>query len=266
MTRSRSAAVSLLLVLGCIAVPTLAAAASSGVRRTTAPSEGSTTASLVACHVAVDQADRTATFAGELVATATSRSLEIRIIVLERTGGTGRFSAVSVGGWRRSSPGVGAYKYVKQVTNLPAPAQFRARVDFRWLAATGAVLGSQTRTTATCVQPDERAKLVVGHVTIGPSPSSANAAYGIVVRNGGRGPAGPFDVVLTVNGTAQPDLSVPSLPAGMTTTLTAVAPRCTAGSTVQVTLDPTNQVSEAPGGGAPKAVACPFTHGGTTGP
>lgn len=236
--------------------------------RAAVPGSGSATATLVACHIAVDQADRTATFAGELASTATSRYLEIRITLLERASSSGRFAPVSAPGlglWRKLTLGVGAFKYVKQVTNLPAPAQFRAEIDFRWLTATGAVQAAQTRTTATCAQPDERAKLTVSRVSIGPSPSSADGAYGIVVRNGGRGPAGPFAVVLTVNGTAQPDLSVPSLPAGTSTTLNAVAPRCTAGSTVQVTLDPTNQVSEAPGGGAPKTVACPFPHGGATG-
>ena len=51
--------------------------------------------------------------------------------------------------------GVKIYKYLKQVTNLPAPAVYRALVRFRWLNAKGHVIASRTcARTAGCQQPD----------------------------------------------------------------------------------------------------------------
>ena len=55
--------------------------------------------------------------------------------------------------WRGSDPGVKAYKYLKQVTNLSAPAFYRAVVRFRWLNARGHLIRRAERHTARCVQP-----------------------------------------------------------------------------------------------------------------
>ena len=106
------------------------------------------------------------------------------------------------------------YRNVRQVTNLPAPARFRATISYRWLDAQGRVVRQATRLTPVCVQPDERPLLVVARVSITPSPSSLDAQYAITLGNDGRGPAGPFPVALTVNGMPQPDLVVQSLAAG----------------------------------------------------
>ena len=222
---------------------------------------GSATASLVACQVAADQADRSATFAGQMVATGSSNAMEMRIDLLERTGtatGYALISAPGLGVWRQSAPGVQIYRNVRQVTNLPAPARFRATISYRWIDTRGRVVRQATRLTSVCAQPDERPLLVVARVSITPSASSLDAQYTITLGNNGRGPAGPFPVALTVNGMSQPDLVVQSLAAGARVVLGAVAPRCTPGSSVTVTIDPQNTISEAPGGGLPKTVTCPL--------
>ena len=123
-------------------------------------------------------------------------------------------SAPGLGVWQQSAPGVQIYRYVRQVTNLPAPGRYRAAISYRWLDAHHRIVRQAVRTTPVCVQPDERPLLVVGALTITPSPSSLNAQYAIALRNDGRGPAGPIDVALTVNGTPQPQLVVQSLGAG----------------------------------------------------
>jgi CARDB len=151
------------------------------------------------------------------------------------------------------------YRNLRQFTNLPAPGRFRASISYRWLDAGGRVVRQATRLTPICVQPDERPLLAVGSVAITPTAGSLNAQYAIALVNRGRGPAGPFDVALTVNGLPQPDLVVQSLAAGTQTVLPVVAPRCTPGSSVTVTIDPQNAISEAPGGGLPKTVACPLS-------
>ena len=80
----------------------------------------------------------------------------MRIEVQERLPGEELFHTVSAPGlgvWRGSAPGVKIYQYVKQVTNLSAPASYRALVRFRWLNDKGYVIKRAERHTLECVQP-----------------------------------------------------------------------------------------------------------------
>ena len=55
--------------------------------------------------------------------------MEMRVDVLERLPGEALFhtlSAPGLGVWRSCRPGVKVYRYLKQVTNLAAPAVYRA--------------------------------------------------------------------------------------------------------------------------------------------
>jgi hypothetical protein len=116
----------------------------------------SASATLEQCVTAVNQTERSATFAGEMTAIAGSARMEMRIDVLERMPEEIRFHAVSAPGlgvWRSSSQGVKLYKYLKQVTNLSAPAFYRAAVRFRWLNARGRVVKAVELRTARCQQP-----------------------------------------------------------------------------------------------------------------
>jgi hypothetical protein len=250
------------LISACALIGALQVAPASGQATApspTAPGAARGSAALLDCHAAVDQAGRFASFQGAMTAVAHTQRMAIRIDLEERVPTVSGFRAVSAPGlgvWRRSATGVKIYRYVKQVTNLPAPASFRAVVRFRWLGAGDSVIRRATRRTETCVQRDERPQLNVGAVTITASPQSSDAQYEIAVRNDGRGPAGAFGVALTVNGASQQTLSVPSLAAGARTVLDAVAPRCATGSSVQIDLDPQHQVDEATGGGQSKTVTC----------
>ncbi len=80
----------------------------------------------------------------------------MRIDVLERMPRRTVFHTVTAPGlgvWRSSAPGVKIYKYLKQVTNLAAPASYRAAVRFRWLNAKGRLVKSAELRTAKCDQP-----------------------------------------------------------------------------------------------------------------
>jgi hypothetical protein len=48
---------------------------------------------------------------------------------------------------------VKVYRYIKQVTDLSAPAVYRAAVRFRWLNTKGKLIKGVERRTSTCVQP-----------------------------------------------------------------------------------------------------------------
>jgi subtilase family serine protease len=107
---------------------------------------------------------------------------------------------------------------------------------------------------------------VVTQVLVAPVHGSALADYQVVVRNDGRSVAASFGVVLSVDGAAQPPLTASSLDPGARTTLNMQAPRCAAGSTVEVVLDPAHQISEALGGGESDTLPCPLRESGTATP
>lgn len=113
-------------------------------------------ATLEQCVTAAAEAERSATFTGEMAAIPGSTKMQMRIDVLERMPGELVFRTVTAPGlgvWRSSAPGVKVYKFLKQVTNLSAPASYRAAVHFRWLSAKGRLLKSAELRTPRCDQP-----------------------------------------------------------------------------------------------------------------
>lgn len=234
----------------------------------TSTSSSLASATLEQCLTAVDPTARSATFNGQMSAVPGTRLMAMQILVEEQAAGEAAFhtlSAAGSGGWRRSEAGVKIYKYVRQFTDLPAPAAFRAVVEFRWLGEKGRVIKRAARRTPVCVQPDERPKLVVAQVRVLPSSGAAQLAnYQITVRNEGRSAAGSFAVALNINGATQPLLDVASLDPAAKSLLQAQAPRCTAGSTIEVVLDPQHQIAEAAGGGESDTLPCPLAEASAT--
>ena len=123
-------------------------------------------ATLEQCATAtIPQTERSATFAGEMTAVAGTARMEMRIDLEERALGELAFRTVSAPGlgvWHSSTAGVKVFAHIQQVTNLSAPAFYRAAVRFRWLNAKGRVLKSEELRTARCEQPAT------------PAPSSAS--------------------------------------------------------------------------------------------
>jgi hypothetical protein len=112
-------------------------------------------ASLVQCLTAGEPAERAATFSGEMSVIAGASRMSMRIELLERMPGETGYHAVAAPGlgvWRASDPGVAVYKYVKQVTNLSAPADYRGLVSFRWQGPHGRVFKRDERRTRKCSQ------------------------------------------------------------------------------------------------------------------
>jgi hypothetical protein len=112
--------------------------------------------SLVQCLTAGEQVERSVTFAGEMTTVAGATRMSMRIELLEQMPGEMSYHAVAAPGlgvWRASSPGVGVYKYVKQVTNLAAPADYKGLVTFRWQGSHGRTIKREERRTRRCSQP-----------------------------------------------------------------------------------------------------------------
>ncbi len=122
----------------------------------TSGSKTDATVTLEQCVTALVQSERTATVVGEMVAIPGTARMEIDIGLLERDTGEIQYRPVSapgLGGWRSSAPGVKNYTYIKQVSNLAAPAFYRGSVRFRWLSSKGRVIKAEELRTPRCEQP-----------------------------------------------------------------------------------------------------------------
>ncbi len=149
------------LILGC-ALALLACAqialAREGVRSAlaTAPSDGTASVGIEQCETSTVQLERSTTFTAQMTATTATQKMGMRIELQQRLHGESEFHTLPAPGfgvWRASEPGVKIYKYVKQVTNLDAPAAYRAIVRFRWIGERGRVLKHEELHTPRCIQP-----------------------------------------------------------------------------------------------------------------
>jgi hypothetical protein len=119
-------------------------------------------ATLAQCVTQGEQAERAATFSGEMTAVAGGARMQMRIDVAERLPDETAYrtlSAPGLGVWRAAAPGVKTYRYLKQVTNLSGPAFYRGVVRFRWLGAHGRLLAAAVLHTRRCEQPATTAPL-----------------------------------------------------------------------------------------------------------
>jgi hypothetical protein len=139
---------------------------------TSTPPKPSFSATLESCVMAAEPSERTATFAGEMAAIPGTAKMQMRIDVLERTPVETAFHTVTAPGlgvWRTAAPGVKTYKYLKEVTNLAAPAYYRAAVRFRWLNAKGRLIKAQETRTPRCLQTVPPAEVHSGGETLAPT-------------------------------------------------------------------------------------------------
>jgi hypothetical protein len=139
------------------------------------PSTGTTSpapalsATVEQCVTATAQADRSVTFTGQMETIPGAHRMAMQIVVQEHLPGEAGFHTLAAAGsgtWQRSEVGLKIYKYVRQVTDLPAPAGYRAVVLYRWLNERGRTIRREERHTSVCRQPAERPAPA-------PSPESA---------------------------------------------------------------------------------------------
>ncbi len=110
------------------------------------------------CVTAAAQTGRSVTFTGQMETVPGAHRMAMEITVQERASGEAGFHTLIAAGppaWERSEAGVRVYKYVRQVTALPAPAAFRAVVAYRWMNERGQVIRHDIRRTTVCREPQE---------------------------------------------------------------------------------------------------------------
>jgi hypothetical protein len=141
--------------MGFVSVANPANADTSGAGASQPSGDTLDSASLVQCETATSAAERSATFAGEMTMIPGAVKMSMRIELLERAPGETGYHPVlapGVGVWRAADPGVKAYKHLEQVTNLTAPADYRALITFRWDGPHGRVLRRSEQRSPRCVQ------------------------------------------------------------------------------------------------------------------
>jgi hypothetical protein len=149
----------LVLVACALALLWPALTAGAHAQSTGQPVDGSApadSATLVQCLTANEQSERSATFAGEMTMIPGAVHMSMRIELLERTPGETGYHPIlapGVGVWRSADAGVKTYKHLEQVTDLAAPASYRALITFRWDGPHGRVLRHDELRTPRCVQP-----------------------------------------------------------------------------------------------------------------
>lgn len=145
-----------LLAVPATAATTTGTGAAPGTGTGTAPTLSAT---VEQCVTAATQSGRSVTFTGEMETVAGARELAIQVVVQQRGPEEEGFHTLTTGGlgaWQHSEPGVGIYKVRQNVTDLPAPAAYRAIVRYRWLDEQGRVIRHEARRTPICREPVER--------------------------------------------------------------------------------------------------------------
>jgi hypothetical protein len=235
------------LALAGLAFASPAQAASSGVR-------------LLSCESALDPAAREATFEGRMRVRKAATKMQMRFTLQSRSPDEPRWRRIGAAGfgkWLSSDPGVGKYVYTKRLVALAAPASYRVQVRFRWLDADGERVASSKRTSTVCIQRDLRPNLKPLGVEARPGADADHARYLVPVVNRGRSSAGPFDVVVSVDGTALTPAQAPELAPGERALVEVQGPPCTDGQMLTVDVDPTGTVDERAEEDNQLSVPCP---------
>jgi hypothetical protein len=146
------------------------------------------------------------------------------------------------------------------VVDLGAPATYRFRVAFRWTGANGKALDSAVQSSPNCWQPELRADLVVRSLSVTQLVSGQDA-YVAVIGNRGRAPAGPVEVNLDGAGATQSG-SVASVGPRSSARHRFVAPACTPGAKLTVTVDPSHTIDESSFANNVRTMRCPASSPG----
>jgi hypothetical protein len=210
-------------------------------------------ARMTACETSLALAGRSATFEGDMKGAKGAVRLQIKFVLQVRTDKTWtKVAAPGFGVWNTSDPGIGRYVYRKTVESLPAPADYRVVMHFRWMSVLGKPLLRATRTSRVCRQPDLRPDLEPQKVT-----ALGNHRYSVIVRNRGRTAAGPFAVTATSAGQTFLVGTVDELAPGESVSVDGEGPDCGPLGAFEVRVDAEDSVDESEESGNALTVPCP---------
>jgi hypothetical protein len=199
-------------------------------------------AKVLACDVGAS-ADRAAAFYGRMDTTAGASKLALRFVLLERLGVGDTWNKLDLPAlrqWHISQAGVKRYGWKQTVDHLRLGGAYKARIQYRWLSASGAVLDSETHDTPVCRGPVPN--LALGQLTTKPGPTADTWTYGIEVQNTGKSDADDVDVSLNVDHAMLDTVTLDKLAAGEVRIVSFNGPACR--REVSAKVDPGNSIGE----------------------
>jgi hypothetical protein len=205
------------------------------------------------CQKALDPPARAVSITAVMRPLSGTQKLEMKFELLSRLPGATAFTQLSgtgLGIWISPvKPTLGrrpgdVWIVHHPVADLSAPAVYRFRVSFRWRGAHGRALGSATKTTGSCRQPELRPDLLVQSFTAQPVAGHPKLDdYVAKIRNAGATAAGQFDVKFT-DGSKAKSVSVKRIGSHTTRQLQFVGPVCDSTAPPSLTVDPQGQVDD----------------------
>jgi hypothetical protein len=235
----------LLLALATAALLVLPGSAAAATATPAVLKKAGVQGSLTGCKT--NAASRGAVFKGSMPGIRGFKGrMEMRFDLYARSGATA-WVPVDVDGfgeWDLSDPGVSGFIIKKRVNGLVGGNSYRATVRFRWRSDAGKIVRTAKKVTPTCTQPNTTPDLAVFDPSIVAGARDDVVVYRALVKNVGSGSAATFDVVLAVNGVAQPPQRVGPLAPGATSLISFQAPRCQAGTIVRFTVDAKAEILE----------------------
>jgi hypothetical protein len=220
----------------------------------TPPSAGGLVAKVIDCSVT--DPTRSATFYARMDTVPGASKLAIRFTLLERLGRAEVFTKLDLPAlrqWHVSQAGVQRFGWKQTVDNLHAGGAYKARVQYRWLSATAAVIDTQTRDTPVCRGP--LPNIAVGELTAREGPTPDTTTYQVAILNDGKADADGVDVSLSVDHAVLDTATVDHLAAGESRTVSFTGPTCR--QEVSVTADPSNLIGERSEDDNTRLFACP---------
>jgi hypothetical protein len=211
-------------------------------------------AKVIACDVAAG--DRSATFYGRMDAIPGAAKLSLRFVLLERLGRGEAWDKVELGAlkqWHSSQPGVKRFGWKQTVDNLHLGAAYKARVQYRWQSAAGAVIDTESRDTPVCRGP--LPNIIVGELAVRPGPTPDTRTYRVPIENAGKVDAEDVDVSLSVDKAVLDTVTLSHLVAGDVRTVTFTGPPCR--HAIRVKADPGNAIGESLEGDNSQLFSCP---------
>jgi hypothetical protein len=237
----RRRAITTAALAGTLVAGALAAGAKAG------PEDSTAGAPLVRVRLAeCSRAEHAAVFVGRISRVPGARRMWMRFTLLERTGG-GKYERVrapGLGRWRKSKPGVGAFRYRQRVRGLTEGAAYRMLVRFRWYDGEPGPIRRARRRSRACRQYTARPNLRPVRLSAEQGDSWNTLRYVVRLANLGETTALDAPVALFLDGGELDRQTVPRLDPGESRRLEFAGPRCAAGDRVRAVADPDNAMQE----------------------
>ncbi|MEX2194952.1 MAG: CARDB domain-containing protein [Thermoleophilaceae bacterium] len=190
------------------------------------------------CQPGGETETRTGAFQTSMRRVRGTRSMQVRLYLLERLG-DGRFTrmeAPGLGAWRSSRRGVRRFVYTQRIEGLKARAAYRVVVHHRWIGADGKRIRFARRRSDVCEVQGALPNLRIVKI------SARDGLYSVVVRNSGGADARDVPVALSVDGVPLPAVTLASLAALETRSVRFTGAPCRSG--LSAAIDPDDALRE----------------------